>query len=122
MANNFTWASNMYFEQELNYWIVIGVVNIFLCFTAVFRNSTILITNWKTSSLHWVSNILLASRAVSDLAVGLVVQPLFIANLLGPRTTVFDTFGRSVVILSNLLCTASFITVSAITVDRLLAF
>ena len=108
--------SNGYSKQELNYRIAIGVVNVFLCITAVFGNSAILLTIWKTSSLHLMANILLASLAVSDLAVGLVVQPLFIADLL-----IRTAFGSYVLILSNFLCIASLMTITAITADRLLA-
>ena len=108
--------SNGYSKQELNYRIAIGVVNVFLCITAVFGNSAILLTIWKTSSLHLMANILLASLAVSDLAVGLVVQPLFIADLL-----IRTAFGSYVLILSNFLCIASLMTITAISADRLLA-
>ena len=90
-------------------------MNALLSFTALFGNSAILITIWKTSSLHTVANILLASLAVSDLAVGLVVQPLFIAYLLGRSITQIYNIS------SYFLCYVSFITITAITVDRLLA-
>ena len=65
-----------------------GVINAVLCFTAVFGNSAILIAIWKTSSLHSVANILLANLAVSDLAVGLVGQPLLVVFLLIGNGTV----------------------------------
>ena len=97
MEINFTWLSNGfaknishrelsdlygYSKQELTFRIAICVINVIFSFTALFGNSAFLITIWKTSSLHSVANIFLASLAVSDLAVGLIVQPLFIAKVL----------------------------------------
>ncbi|XP_078381388.1 histamine H2 receptor-like [Oculina patagonica] len=103
-------------EQSITYWIVICVLNAFLSFTALFGNSVILITFWRTSTLHSVANILLSSLAVSDFAVGLVAQPLFIAIILSRVFTVYQVYN----VMSYFLCCASFITVTAITIDRLL--
>ena len=68
----------------MNFRITISVINAILSFTTVSGNSAVLIAIWKTSSLHSVANILLASLAVSDLAVGFVVQPMAIAVVLVP--------------------------------------
>ena len=108
---------NKYFEQEQNFWVVLCVIHATLCFTAVFGNSTILITIWKTSSLHSVANILLASLAVSDLAVGLFVQPLHIVGILSRKRIVFLLFN----IMGMFVSVASFINVTVIGIDRLLA-
>ena len=106
-------------EQELNNWIAICVIKVFLSFTALFGNAAILLTMWKTSSLHSAANIFLANLALSDLTVGLVVQPLFAASILsGKRNLFVFVLGD---ILEVLLTFVSFITVTAITVDRLLA-
>ena len=104
------------FGQAHIYWFVICALNAFLAFTAAFGNSAILLTIWKTSSLHTLTNTLLASLALSDLAVGLVVQPLFIAYLLSEIDILTLLFSVS----SDCLCWASLITITAITVDRLL--
>lgn len=74
-------------EFSENYLIVKRYINLFFCCTAVLGNSSILLTIWKTSSLHSVSNILLSSLAVSDLSIGLVVQPIFVAHLENLATT-----------------------------------
>ena len=105
------------FEQEINFRITVSVINVILSFAAVFGNSATLITIWKTSSLHSVSNILLASLAVSDLTVGLVLQPLSIANLVRGENTLF----LPIEILGPILVIASLFTITAIAVDRLLA-
>ena len=104
-------------EQELNFKVTICVINVFLSFTALLGNSAILLTICKTSSLHSAANILLASLAVSDLAVGLVVQPLFVVNILSGRYY----FDLGVNVLGPFLTIASFFAIAAITVDRLLA-
>ena len=74
-----------YFQQEaeeLNLLIANGVFLIILFLTTLLGNSTILITIWKTSPLHSGANILLANLAVSDLTVGLLLEPFYIANIL----------------------------------------
>ena len=111
-------------EEELLGNIVLCVVNLFLSCTAVIGNALILLTIWKTSSLHTEANILLVNLAVSDLAVGMVGHPLFVSMLLvrmyGPSSF---SLRLSVVfnILISFLCGASFFTITAIRVDRLLA-
>ena len=68
------------------YRIFICVIQV-ICLTALLGDSAILITIWKTLSLHLSANVLLVCLAVSDLAVSLVSQPLFIANVLSQKTT-----------------------------------
>ena len=111
-------------EEEQLETIALCVVNLFLSCTALIGNVLILLTIWKTSSLHTAANILLANLAVSDLAVGLVGQPLFVSALL---LRIYDppSFSRKLWevfnILISFLCGASFFTITAIGVDRLLA-
>ena len=104
-------------EQDLNYRNAICAINVILCFTTVMGNTAFLITIRKTS-LHSVAKILLTSLAVSDLAVGLVAYPLFIAIMLSESIT---TVGILFNVLGPFLATASFFTITVITVDRLLA-
>ena len=101
--------------QYLIYSLTGCVVIVILSIITLFGNSVILITIWKTSSLHSASNILLSSLAVSDLAIGLIVQPLFIVYLLAP-------LGSELLhVLSIFLSTPSLMIITAIGVDRLLA-
>ena len=102
---------------SLHYGIAICAVNILLSVAATFANFAILTTIWKTPSLHSSANILLGSLAVSDFAVGLVGQPLFIAFLLSGTRHVATIF----YIFSSLFCSVTFLTITAIGVDRLLA-
>ena len=130
MEINFSWPSNNSDKNEIGgnnflrneedddrFLIAICVIHVIICFTALFGNSVILMTIWKTSSLHSAANILLASLAVSDLAVGLIVQPLFIGGIVSRIDTVFSLLN----IVGAFLCIASFINVTAIGIDRLLA-
>ena len=93
------------------------VINVILSITAVFGNSVILITIWKTPFLHSEANILLSSLAVSDLAVGLTAQPLFSVNLLCG----IHIDSLPLHILVGFLTIASFMSIITIGVDRLLA-
>ena len=100
-------------------------VNVPLALTAIIGNSLVLHVARKSPTLRSPSLVLLCGLAMSDLAVGTVVQPLFIANDLirlysrSQRLTrlfqgVYNAFGFS-------LCGISLCTVTAIGVDRLIA-
>ena len=111
-------------KNYLLYTIALCVMNLFLNYTTLIGNLLILLTIWKTSSLHTAANMLLANLAVSDLAVGLAGHPLFAAALLmrlyGPSTfcrTLWVVFN----VLISFLCGASFFTITADGVDHLLA-
>ena len=110
-------------EEEQLETIALCVVNLFLSCTALTGNVLILLTIWKTSSLHTTANVLLANLAVSDLAAGLVGHPLFVSALLlrfyDPSFSrqLWEDFSISI----SFLCGASFFTITAIGVDRLLA-
>ena len=104
--------------------ISICAVNAPLSLTAFLGNSAILTAFYKTSTLHSPKNILLACLTASDLAVGLVAQPLFIlyhVSRLGDSQVAFDVISKLFSILPYWLCSVSFATVAAVGVDRLLA-
>ena len=112
-------------QQELYFTIAICIVHVFLCPVALLGNFATLIAVWKTSSLHSPANVLLSSLAISDFAVGLISHPSFIAKLLSKvlhisafSRVIFESFKH---ISTGVLCTASFLTVTAIGIDRLLA-
>lgn len=98
-------------------YIVNCVFNAFSSYTAVVLNILTIHAMRKTSSLPKPLKTLLLSLAVSDLGVGLLVQPLHIAWMITP--TYFTV--TSLHIIAPLFVNASFFSVVAISVDRFLA-
>ena len=93
------------------------VFNSFLSYTAIMLNIVTIHAIRKTSSLPKTLKTLLLSLAVSDLGVGLLVQPLHIAWMVNP--TYFTI--TALHIIAPLFVNASFFSVVAISVDRFLA-
>ena len=102
-------------------------VNIVLALISIIGNTLMLHAVWKTQTLRSPSMALLCGLALSDLAVGAVVQPLFIANDL---IALYPQSGRPIRMrlflniynmLGFSLCGISLCTVAAIRVDRLIA-
>ena len=102
-------------------------LNIFLSITASLGNALILIVLRKVSSIHPPTKHFYRCLAVTDLCVGIVVQPLYatcITNMfpaiemnVSVFSYVFKVMGAS----SLVLCGLSVATSTAISVDRLLA-
>ena len=103
------------------------VFNAFLSYTAIMLNSVTIYATRKTSSLPKPLKILLLSLAVSDLGVGLLVQPLHIARFVmevepnAEDNPTYKTLFSVYLILVNLFYYASFFGVTALCVDRFLA-
>ena len=101
-----------------------AALNILLSITAFAGNSLILIALHKESSLHPPSKLLYRCLATTDLLVGLISQPLAVSSWIFSarehwipcRYTSTATF-----IVSHVLCGVSLLTMTAISVDRLLA-
>ena len=114
-------------EELHTTYIVNCVVNAFLSYTAITLNSVTIHALRKTSSLPKHFKTLLLSLAVSDLGVGLLVQPLHIAILvmeLQPNKTNGTAFKTTYIALSatvNFLASASFIGVMALSADSFFA-
>lgn len=109
---------------DYNTVIAICAVNVPFSLTAFLGNAAVLTAFYKTSTLHSPTNILLACLTASDLAVGLVAQPLFMSYhvvKLEDSQAVYDVISKVFSILSYWLCSVSFATVAAVGVDRLLA-
>ena len=108
-------------------YIVNIMFNAFLCYTAIMLNSITIHAIRKTSPLPKPLKTLLLSLAVSDLSVGLLVHPLFIARLaMGleqypENNTTYNKTILAFLITANFLSGASFCGVLALTVDRFLA-
>ena len=96
------------------------ILNASLMLTSITGNALLLAAILRTPSLRSVpSTIFLCSLDITDFLVGLVVQPVYIASELqysagGPRSKVEA-------LISTSLCGVSLATITAISVDRLLA-
>jgi len=99
------------------------IFNVFLFYTAIALNIIIIQALRKTSLLPRTLKILLLSLAVSDLGVGLLVHPIFVAHLIIQiqQNTSDNAYDTVFPIFSYTLASASFFNVVAITVDRFLA-
>ena len=103
---------------------LISVLNSFLSITAFFGNALVLVAFRKGSSLHPPSKVLLRNLATTDLCVGLISQPLFAALLLtavNEHWNVCRYLDVVAVITTAILCVVSLLTLTAVSVDRLLA-
>ncbi|CAH3127964.1 unnamed protein product [Porites lobata] len=96
--------------------------NAFLSFTAIVLNIITMQALRKTSSLPKTLKTLLLSLAVSDLGVGLLVQPLYVALLVTEKnSTAYSTVKLASSIPAKILVFASNFGVFALAVDRFLA-
>ena len=102
-----------------------SILNIFLSITASLGNALILITLHKVSSIHPPTKLFFRCLAVTDLCVGLVVQPLFVTLGLACFTNMNVNARRSILnthcVSGWILCGVSASITTAISVDRLLA-
>ena len=104
--------------------IVLLVLNTFLSITAFLGNTLILVALYKESSLHPPSKLLLRSLAITDLLVGIIVEPLNVAYLMSVRSKRWDICYNvylALLLASYVLCAVSLLVLTAISVDRLLA-
>ena len=112
------------FAAEVNDLLIfIAVLNIFLSITAFLGNTLILAALHKETSLQPASKILYRNLTITDLCIGVIVQPLVAAYLLSEvnETWIICYYtGLTAFIAAVILCLASLITVTAISVDRLL--
>ena len=93
------------------------VLNAPLILVSIVSNALVLAAIIRTPSIRSKQMTMLCSLAVSDILVGLIAQPIYFALLL---TIDFDLY-RVSAILGYTLCGVSFLTITAITVDRFLA-
>ncbi|CAH3108665.1 unnamed protein product [Porites lobata] len=100
--------------------------NAFLLFTALVLNIITIRALRKISSFPKPLKTLLLSLAISDLGVGLIVQPLYIAGVImtieqSANKSLHYTLYTAQRLFGYLLCVASFLGIIALTVDRFLA-
>ena len=102
----------------------LSVLNIFLSITAFLGNVVILAALRKESSLHPPSKLLLCSLAITDLCVGLISEPLyvtFLMSVVNEHWAVCRFIFEARFITDYSLGGVSLLTLTAISVDRLLA-
>ena len=102
--------------------LLILVVNITPSITAFLGNILIIIVLKRVSSLRSASKLLLGCLASTDLCVGLITQPLFVAYIMSPEHSMLCYY-LSILFerLSVILGGVSVSTLTAISVERLLA-
>ena len=108
-------------ESEL---IFLSALNIFLSVTAFLGNTLILVALHKETSLHPPSKLLYRNLAITDLCVGIIVEPLavtFWTSVVKERWDICYHANLAEVFSSYTLCGVSLTTSTAISVDRLLA-
>ena len=101
-----------------------AAVNIFLSITTFLGNSLILVALHKESSLHPPSKLLYRCLATTDLLVGLVAQPLHVTywmSIVHEHRSLCYYAGEAAYITGAVLCGVSLLTMTAISVDRLIA-
>ena len=111
-------------EETQEWFVYISATNIFLFITAFTWNFLTLVALRKESSLHPPSKLLLRCLCISDLGIGLLAEPLHVAYVLTLTNGRWDVcpyvlFSASIV--SYTLSGVTLLTMTAISVDRLLA-
>ncbi|XP_078350941.1 melanocyte-stimulating hormone receptor-like [Oculina patagonica] len=104
--------------------IYLSALNIFLSITAFLGNTLILVALRKESSLHPPSKLLLRCLTTTDLCVGLISEPLTVVrwiSIVNEDWNLCRYSFASYFILGYTLASVSLMTLTAISVDRLLA-
>ena len=114
--------SNSEIDDLHSTYIANGVFNSFLSYTAIVLNITTIHAVRKTSSMPETLKTLLMSLAVSDVGVGLLVLPFYIALLVGwLQHNSSCSNNEAFHIILYFFSVASFSGVVAVSVDRFLA-
>ena len=102
----------------------LSVLNIFLSVTALLGNTLILIALPKETSLHPPSKLFFRCLATTDLCVGLIIEPLEVTFWMSEMHERWDICSYIYVakyVMAYILGGVSLLTLTAISVDRLLA-
>ena len=118
-----------YYSEELTRRILgevifLSVLNIFLSVTTFLGNTLILAALPKETSLYPPSKLLFRNLAITDLCVGIIAEPLLVAylmSLLKQRWDICYELDYAGLAIGAILCSVSLFTLTAISVDRLLA-
>ena len=125
MLNNLNQSSNSNLESESYTEVYIAgcVLNAVFSLTAFAGNFLVLGAIWSTPALHKPTNILLLGLSLSDLAVGLLVQPLFIVVLIRYEVSreKFPVLRQGFRFIQAFFVSATILTLTSVSVDRCLA-
>ena len=124
MANN-TNGTSVIAKIPSGVWVSLIALNIFLSIFATLGNVLILVALRNVSSIHPPTKLLFRCLAITDLCVGLLVQPLYVYVV---YITSYLDIGNFIVelyyvyeFIIGVLVAVSILTSAAISVDRLLA-
>ncbi|CAH3174719.1 unnamed protein product [Porites lobata] len=104
--------------------VFLTVINTFLSITAFLGNTLILVALRKDTSIHPSSKLLYRNLAITDLCVGVIAEPLRVAywiSVMNERWDICYYANLTANFAGATLCVVSLITLTAISVDRLLA-
>ena len=104
--------------------VFLSVINTFLSITAFLGNTLILVALRKDTSIHPPSKLLYRNLAITDLCVGVIAEPLKVAywiSAMNERRDICYYTNLTLYFAGVTLCGVSLITLTAISVDRLLA-
>ena len=123
---NFTYKPDPVLSQPPRSTLALfSAYNIFLSIAACLGNALILVSLHKVSSIYPPTKHFFLCLAVTDLSVGIVVQPLYAIFIMSPlikmNVNELFTMRRVHYALSWIFCGVSILTSTAISVDRLLA-
>ena len=111
-------------EKVHTHLIFLSAINIFLSITAFLGNTLILVALRKESSLHPPSKLLYRNLAITDLCVGIIMEPITVTYWISNAIERFD-FCQYAIFLTYVIGHALFLltlfTITAISIDRLLA-
>lgn len=102
--------------------IFILTFNISLSITAILGNILLIVALQKVTSIHPPSKLLLGCLASADLCVGLITHPLYIAYRMSSEYSIHCHYLRILFnTIGSIFCGVSLLTLTAISIDRLLA-
>ena len=110
------YLSFSFLSNELRY--SFGVLHFGIGFMSFFGNLIVFIVLLTTRSLRTLSNAILASLAVTDFLVGLILQPMHVLQLFFAKFRDDCTFNTARRMLSIIIAIASFTSVALISYDR----
>ena len=116
------WCSAELTEEVHGELTFLSVVNTCLSITAILGNTLILIALHKDTSIHPPSKLLYRNLAITDLCVGILVEPLQVAyciSVVNKRWDICYYADFTEYFAGVSLCSVSLITVTTISMDRL---